>query len=290
MITSEPAQSTPWWKNPHLILPAVVAIIAAVIGTLTWGSNPDFNLSINSLQGTVQQGGVISPALTVTAEDNYRESVSFSASGLPSGTLISFNSSNAVPTPFFTSNANITVDPQTPPGSYELTINGLGADGKEHQVKYLLNVLPGVVSKPAAQPGAAEQTRYAITSPADGSPISANASYGVPVTGTYPATTSENLWIIVYPEKAPGIGWPQPADPELGTPAVKGVDTWSVPCNFGGPPQKYSLVLYTATPGASSALTQILQGWHNKDKYPGLSISQLPKGLTEVGRIHVEKK
>ncbi len=293
-----------WWKKPTLMVPAIVAIMAAIIGAIwTYWLNPpsaDFGVSISPLEGIVQQGGVVSPAITVTSQNGYKEAVSLSSTGQPAGVVVTFNSSNAVPKPSYTSNVNIAVDSRVPIGVYELSIRGLGADGKEHLVKYKFNVTAKeqlqanpyqanpyqASTQPQNEP---VQPGIQITEPADKATIEQAM---VSVSGTCPEDLLQDIWVIVWPEQALGKCWPQSEQPQIGQPAVKNNGRWSVVCGLGGPNQKYEIAVYTATPNASAFIGKKLREWSSNGEFKGLSVTELPPPteLKEFQRIHITKK
>jgi hypothetical protein len=106
------------WK---IIIPAIVVILAAIIGA-TWAVwlNPppsDFCISVNPMKGEVHQGGVITTAITIKGIQEYEHPVSLSASGLPSGIVVTFIPPIGGPTPSYTSTVMINVDPIVPAGN-----------------------------------------------------------------------------------------------------------------------------------------------------------------------------
>lgn len=141
----------PWYKKPTIVISAIVVILAAIIGA-TWGPlwsswlnppPPDFSISVNPMHGSIQQGGVTTTAITVRGEHGYKKSVSLSASGQPSGVVISFVPPIGGATPAYTSNVTISVNANAPRGDYDIIIKGTGADGKEHTCTYTLTITPG---------------------------------------------------------------------------------------------------------------------------------------------------
>ena len=71
------------------------------------------------------------------------------------------------------------------------------------------------------------------------------------VTGTYTEEIKDDIWVALWPELVPDRCYPQSDDPAAGAPASKRKGKWSVICHFGGPPQSFEIVVYTATPFAS---------------------------------------
>lgn len=135
----------PWYRNP-VYLGIIGAVLAAIIGA-TWAFllNPppaDFSIAINPMRGAVEQGGIITTAITIKGIHGYDHTVSLSASGQPSGIVITFVPPFGEATPSYTSSVTINVDSNVPVGDYTILIKGIGADGKEHSCSYTLTVKP----------------------------------------------------------------------------------------------------------------------------------------------------
>ena len=139
----------PWYKNPAYL--TIIAIIAAaIISSPIWGQMifppppppPDFNIAIDPMQGAVQQGGVITTAITIKGIRGYEHPVRLSAIEQPSGIVIAFVPSFGEAKPLYTSDVMIKVDSNVPAGVYTMLIKGTGADGKEHICPYALTVNP----------------------------------------------------------------------------------------------------------------------------------------------------
>lgn len=136
---------------------------------------------------------------------------------------------------------------------------------------------------PTGQPRPVGTVR--ITDPSSGATVSTL----LPVRGTYSADVADDIWLFVWPAEAPGRGWPQTDNPTVGRPAVKVNGAWSVPASLGGPPQRYDIVVYTATPSASGLLRETLIGWSRTGDFTGIVVAALPQGLNERHRITVTK-
>src|SRR5574341_433263 len=208
----------PWYKNPRILIPLIQIFVAAIIGATYafWLNAPssDFSISINPMNGQVQQGGVITTAITVKGEYGYKESVSLSGSGQPPGVVITFAPPIGGLTPSYTSIVKITISLDAPVGKYEITIKGLGADGKERSVKYILDIMPKgqifptpLLSPSPTPPPTAPPVVIKITSPEDGNKA--------PISNVVSGTISDGLpqgqymWVVINPQKAPGLWWPQ---------------------------------------------------------------------------------
>jgi len=87
-----------------------------------------FTLSCNPLSVTVYQGASTTLALTVTKIGTYSKQVSFSLQSAPSGITASFSPSTVTPTG--TSTVTIHVASSVSPGTYNIVIKAMGADGK----------------------------------------------------------------------------------------------------------------------------------------------------------------
>ena len=117
----------------------VVATSGSVTGSASVTVIPqfDFSISVSPISGSVVQGGSVPSTVTVTLVSGTTQSVSLSASGLPSGATASFNPSSGNPT--FTSTMTISASSTTPTGTYPVTITGTGG-GKSHPTTYTLTV------------------------------------------------------------------------------------------------------------------------------------------------------
>lgn len=141
-------------------------------------------------------------------------------------------------------------------------------------------------SLPAASSGADSATAgITITQPPENGMVAGEAE----VAGSYGPSISEDIWVIVWPEKSPGKGWPQSDDAARGLPCAKQDGRWIVHCVFGGPSQKYKIAAYTATPAASNSISTDLRKWYKEMKYAGISRASLPRGLKEQCVIVVRK-
>jgi hypothetical protein len=146
-------------------------------------------------------------------------------------------------------------------------------------------VQTAVESPVPATASAAQTENIVITRPQNG----ADVEQGIEVTGTYPADSNSDIWLFVWPQKAPGLGWPQSEHPETGAPAEKRNGKWFVTAWLGGPPQQYELAVYTATKTASAFIKKRLREENRKQSFNGILERDLPDGLVERNRIRVKK-
>jgi hypothetical protein len=131
----------PWYTDPRIVIPAVIAIVAIVVTLITNWPSSNFSISVNPMRGEVRQGGVIFTAITLKGEHRYKEAISLRASGQPSGVVVTFAPQIGKPAPTFTSYMIMSVGLDVPTDSYEIMTEGIGADGKEHSCKYILRVI-----------------------------------------------------------------------------------------------------------------------------------------------------
>jgi uncharacterized membrane protein len=87
---------------------------------------PNFTISASPSSHSIPQGGQGTSTITTAVSGGFNSDVTLSASGVPSGTNISFNP-NPIPAPGNgSSTMTITVHRSTPPGTYPITITGAG--------------------------------------------------------------------------------------------------------------------------------------------------------------------
>lgn len=102
------------------------------------GSAPDdFSLSVSPSSATAAPGQSASATVITTVTSGAAESVTLSASGLPSGASASFGTSPV--TSGGSSSLTVTTSGSTPAGSYQITITGTAASGS-HSATFTLTV------------------------------------------------------------------------------------------------------------------------------------------------------
>ena len=114
-------------------------------GILFWAVPFLFSLG-NSGSLTVIQGGSASNTITVAPVSGTPQTVTLSASGLPSGVSPSFNPSSGTPT--FTSALTITISSTASAGLYNVTVTGVGG-GVTRTSSFALTIQPRIV-RPAS--------------------------------------------------------------------------------------------------------------------------------------------
>jgi hypothetical protein len=105
-------------------------------GCATQAGN-DFSLSVSPTTGTVTAGGSTTATVGTTLTSGTAESVSFSASGLPTGATASFSPASV--TAGGSSTMTLSTSASTPAGSYSVTVTGTAASAT-HSTTFTLTV------------------------------------------------------------------------------------------------------------------------------------------------------
>lgn len=194
-----------WYNNPKIIIPAITAAIAflgLIIAYFTIVKPvPAFVVSIDSLEGSVRQGGIIQRTVTVEDLNDYEKyTVSLSAGSktdqLPEGMVWDFKPPTGGPKPNYTSNLVISVGNEVQTGKYEIIVKGMGSTGYESICVFTLNVTSSDIaetetisstttSEPAATVSEAATTASEVTTTVSES----TASTSKPQTTTAKQTT-----------------------------------------------------------------------------------------------------
>ncbi len=94
--------------------------------TVTAQQQPSFTLAASPASLSIQQGNQGNSTITTTISGGFNSAISLSASGVPSGTTVSFNP-QTIPAPGVgNSLMTITVGGSTPAGTYPITVTGNG--------------------------------------------------------------------------------------------------------------------------------------------------------------------
>ena len=98
----------------------------AFLGVAQVSGSPNYAISASPSSLTVQQGKQGTSTITTTISGGFNSAISLSASGVPSGTTVSFNP-QTIPAPGSgSSTMSITVGASTPTGTYPITVTGNG--------------------------------------------------------------------------------------------------------------------------------------------------------------------
>ncbi len=102
--------------------------------TLTVTSSGYFTITASPSSLTIQQGNQGTTTVTTAISGNFNSPIALSASGMPSGTTVSFNP-NTIPAPGSgQSTMTVTVGSTTPVGTYPITVTGSGGGSQESAV------------------------------------------------------------------------------------------------------------------------------------------------------------
>ena len=111
----------------------------AFLGLAQASGSPNFTMSASPASVTVQQGNQGTSTITTTISGGFNSDIALSASGVPSGTTVSFDP-NPIPAPGSgSSTMTITVGGSTPVGTYPITVTGDGG-GIEQNTTVTLTV------------------------------------------------------------------------------------------------------------------------------------------------------
>ena len=98
----------------------------AFLGVTQVSGSPSFALSASPASLAVQQGNQGTSTITASISGGFNSAISLSASGVPSGTTVSFDP-NPIPAPGSgNSTMTITMGASTPTGTYPITVTGNG--------------------------------------------------------------------------------------------------------------------------------------------------------------------
>jgi len=122
----------------------------AFLGLRQVSAVPNFAISALPTSLTIQQGNQGTSTITTTVSGGFNSAISLSASGVPSGTTVSFNP-NPIPAPGAgSSTMTITVGGSTPTGTYPITVAGNGGGIQQSATVALTVTAPGSQSLPTA--------------------------------------------------------------------------------------------------------------------------------------------
>ena len=135
--------STPTGTYPITVTGNGGGIQQNVTVTLTVIADPDFTISAAPGSVTILRGNQGTSTITTAIIGSFNSSISLSASGMPSGTTVTFNP-NTIPAPGSgNSTMTIAVGSSTKTGTYAITVTGNGG-GNQHSVTVTLTVVAQV--------------------------------------------------------------------------------------------------------------------------------------------------
>jgi hypothetical protein len=278
----------PWFKNPTIVIPAVIVILAAIIG-VSWDywlrpPSPDFDISVNPPNGQGQQGSVTQTTVTVTGINGYKHPATLSASELPSGVLVNFVPPFGGGIPTYTSSLMININSNVPVGNHVIKINGIGADGKAHNTAYTLNVLPGPTSpSPSTSiPTSIPPIDVKIKSPTYGEIVPVSTIISGTSSGQLP--NGQYMWVAINPEKTPGLWWPQ------GGRITPLNGQWDVQAWMGGDQDKgtkFNIIVISLDEEGDKYYLDYLAKGQKTGSYPG---NPLPANVNILANISVTRQ
>src|SRR5271167_2421798 len=111
----------------------------AFLGVTQTSGGPNFAISASPASLSVQQGNQGASTITTTVSGGFNSGISLSASGVPSGTTVSFNPNPIAAPGSGSSTMTVTVESSTPTGTYPITVTGNGG-GLQHNATVTLTV------------------------------------------------------------------------------------------------------------------------------------------------------
>jgi hypothetical protein len=135
--TFSTSSSTPAGSYPITVTGTGTSATHSVTYTLTVNATNDFSVSISPTSGSVTAGGSTTATVSTATTAGTAQTVTFSASGLPSGATASFNPPSV--TSGSSSTATFSTSSSTPAGTYSITVTGTGTSAT-HSVTYALTV------------------------------------------------------------------------------------------------------------------------------------------------------
>ena len=145
-MTITVGSSTPVGTYPVTVTGNGGGIQQTATVTLTISAVPNFMISASPASLSVVQGTQGTSTLTTTISGGFNSAISLSASGMPSGTTVTFNP-NPIPAPGSgDSTLTITVGSSTPVGTYPLTVTGNGGGIQQNTTVTLTVTAPVLVS------------------------------------------------------------------------------------------------------------------------------------------------
>jgi len=192
---------------------------ATVTLTVTAGGQPNFTISAAPTSLSIQQGNQGTSTITTTISGGFNSAISLSASGVPSGTTVSFNSNPISAPGSGSSTMTITVGASTPTGTYPITVTGNGGGIQQNTTVTLtvtaapnftisaspasLNVVQGNQGTSTITTSISGGFNSAITLSASGAPSGATVSFN-PNPIPAPGSGSSTMTITVGASTAAG--------------------------------------------------------------------------------------
>ena len=201
----------PWYRSSTKIdiIFLIVIIIVVILVIIDFPDTPDFAISVDPDNGTVQASSIIKTTVTIEGKSGYDQIVDLSSSCQSSYIAIDLIPSRIKVTPAYTandSNISIHVDSDAPAGKYEIIIKGIGSDEEKHSVKYVLTIKSTLVSTThtSIPTSSSPNLTIKITNPKNGSKIVSNK---LPVEGTVTGEIPHDKYMWVIVNRHDDISW-----------------------------------------------------------------------------------
>ena len=285
--------STPLGTYPITVTANGGGIQQTTTVTLTVVAPPNFSISASPASLSVAQGNQGASTITTTISGGFNSDIGLSASGMPSGTTVTFNP-QTIPAPGSgNSTMTITVGGSTPLGTYPITVTGNGGGIQQSTTVTLTVVAPpnfSISASPASLSVAqGNQGASTITTTISGG---FNNDIGLSASGMPSGTT-----VTFNPQTipAPGSG-NSTMTITVGGSTPLGTYPITVTGNGGGIQQNTTVTLTVVAPPSftisaspasvsiaqgnqgTSTITTAISGGFNNDI--GLSASGMPSGTT----------
>jgi len=132
--------------------------------TLTVTAPPTFTISASPSSLSVVQGNQGISTITATISNGFNSAITLSASGMPSGTTVSFNPNPIAAPGSGSSTMTITVGSSTPTGTYPITVTGNGGGVQQHTtVNLTVTALVALSWTASTSPGVIGYNAYRST-------------------------------------------------------------------------------------------------------------------------------
>ena len=292
-MTINVGSSTPAGSYPITITGSGGGVQNTTTVTLTVTGAPSFTISASPSSLSVTQGHSGTSTITTAISNGFNSAISLSASGVPSGTTVSF-SPNPISAPGSgSSTMTISVGSSTPTGTYPITVTGSGGGVTQTTTvtltvtapaNFTLSASPSSLSVTQGHQGTSTITatisngfNSAITLSASGMPTGTTVSFS-PNPIAAPGSGSSTMTISV------GSSTPTGTYPITVTGSGGGITqsttvtlTVTAPANFTLSASPSSLTITEGNQGTSTISAAISNGFNSSIS---LSASGVPSGTT----------
>jgi hypothetical protein len=222
----------------------------------------DFSLAVSPGSASVQQGASATATVSTAVTAGSAQSVSLSASGVPSGVSVSFSPASV--TAGGNSTMTATVGASVAPGSYPITVTGTAASGS-HSATYTLTVTGtggggggggslsnGGFESGSLSPWTCQSGSQVVTSPTH------SGSYALQVAPSSSTTGECDQTVTLQPDTSYTLsGWVQGNYAYIGVSGGATASTWS--SNSG-----WNQLTVPFTTGSSGTVTVYVHGWYDQ--------------------------